>query len=464
MWRARNKPLKPHVLIFTLKHEVLMYLRKHYLKELNEFFGDIQNKAKSQLPYVRGRRRIGKSTLLQKVSQDKAKYVFYFSGIQDESSIVQIRRFVKEWSSFSSSDALMQIRPDYLDWTRILNEIDSYIKSQKHTIGLIFDEIQWIAKSKTGFVGSLKLAWVKLEENRKTRILICGSSNKFFHNHTGGEEQTLRGLKTRSNIVIHPLGAQEIAQFYGLNVSDQELILIQMLFGGIPYYLNQINFKAPLLKALNDSLFTHETIFLDEVDEILRLEFNNAGTLTAKKILSTIGCRGQSLQNIATNARMPYATVDAVINKLVEYNLLEVRTDYFSCPKENRRGVIFLINDLYLNLYFSVLLPNRRKILKNLNNEFILNSVISKNGYYIPNFSEEAFESFIIQTLRGHFHNEKEPGIIKKLHLEGQNFEVTSTWKPDLQIDVVVTDTDDRYLRAIECKWTDDSKLESVRR
>jgi hypothetical protein len=151
--------------------------------------------------------------------------------------------------------------------------------------------------------------------------------------------------------------------------------------------------------------------------------------------------------------------VDAIINKLVEYQILEERSVHFTPKKENRRGTLFLINDFYLNLYFSVLKENQSNILKNKKRQFILKSILSKNGYHIPGFTGEAFENLIIQILRGYFNNENEPTIIKLLHLNGQEYEVSSNWNPQLQIDVLVTNANDRTLRAIECKWTEDPKL-----
>ena len=53
-------------------------------------------------------------------------------------------------------------------------------KNNKHQIIILFDEIQWISKSQSGFLGYLKEAWLDWRKSGKIKLIISGSSNKFF--------------------------------------------------------------------------------------------------------------------------------------------------------------------------------------------------------------------------------------------------------------------------------------------
>lgn len=76
-----------------------MYKRTAYLKEIEVFLGPQKSeKIKSGLTYVRGRRRVGKSTLLQAAA--KSKNIFYFTGIQDESMGQQKKDLSRNGLSF----------------------------------------------------------------------------------------------------------------------------------------------------------------------------------------------------------------------------------------------------------------------------------------------------------------------------------------------------------------------------
>lgn len=434
-----------------------MYKRTPIFEEFFSYFTDSEN-LKSDLTYLRGRRRIGKSTLLKSIAQKLSKRIFYFTGNLDEPTLVTIRRFILEWESFSGEIELSQYKTENLTWNRIFGELDKFICNQKQSVGLIFDEIQWIAKPGNGFIGSLKSAWLDFEVNKKTKIILCGSSNKFFNQYTGGEEQILRGVKTRSEFWLKPLSCSEIKKYYLADWTKSEIIFLQMMLGGIPYYLNQIAIDKPFLQALNEAFFCPSTIFLTEVDEILRMEFNKSGINSVKKIMTAIGSSGKTIQRLIETSRMPTATVDSLLNKLIEYNLIEERMPALEKIKANRRGVRMYIKDSFLIFYFSVLKLNKVKIEKNLSQRMILTDLMSSKGLYIPNFTGSAFEHFVIQLLReGFFRKES---IFKKLYLKNEmSFDVGSHWSKEEQIDVVVFNCEDRVVRLIECKWTFDPLL-----
>jgi AAA+ ATPase superfamily predicted ATPase len=181
---------------------------------------------KSGFTYVRGRRRIGKSTLLEKITSQNRTRIFYFTASQDESAIAAMARFAKLWDLFNPISQLSKLKESELSWDFIFEQVNRQIKtSEQPLIGLIFDEIQWLAKTGSGFLGLLKSAWLHFEANQKTRIVICGSSNKFFSQHVGGEEKTLRGLKTHSDIWVPALTIAEIKKHYGQNYSMEEVIV-----------------------------------------------------------------------------------------------------------------------------------------------------------------------------------------------------------------------------------------------
>jgi predicted AAA+ superfamily ATPase len=285
-----------------MKYEGLNDVRKSTSLELAKFLTPL--KKGSGLCYLRGRRRVGKSTILQDFHQRKEFRLYYFSGILDESNLDTLRRFTKSWAQYSENTLLDKIRDKELNWDLIFQDIVQFAKT--NTVHIALDEIQWIAKNQSGFIGTLKNHWLSLEATKNCRIIICGSSNKFFKNFTGGEEQILRGLKTRSDIVLPPFSLSEIHQKYGKNLKQEQTALLYMLLGGIPYYWNQLDFEKNFIQLLNQAFAESSTIFLEEVDEILRLEFNQAGVKTIKKILKTLGLRGappchNSKENKITN-------------------------------------------------------------------------------------------------------------------------------------------------------------------
>ncbi len=403
--------------------------------------------------YVRGRRRIGKSTLLQEITKEESN-VFYFTGVLDERETKTLARFVASWSSFRQSTKLLEIKASALSWERVFRDIAE--NSKTTNVSLIFDEIQWLAKGQSGFVGLLKNAWVEWEKLKTIKVIICGSSNKFFHVQTGGEEQILRGLRTHSDIWLHPIGLSMIRQEKTLAWSNEEMIFASFFLGGVPYYWNQIKNENIFLRDLNRAVFTRESIFLDEVNELLRIEFNKAGTETVKKIIRAIGLTGATEATIVKTTRLGQSTVNETLKKLIDYSILfEKMSD--SNKKEIKRSTFYYLKDPLLLCYVSLLYRKRVEISQAQDVDFILSRYVEgKSSYYIPEFTRVAFENIIQMMLEV---PSFESNLKKLLKLGRSSYQVDRLHSEKVQFDLILSEVEDRQIRLIECKWTYNESL-----
>ena len=95
------------------KIETISIRRTKAELELKSFLSET---GRSGLVYFRGRRRIGKTTLLKKL-QETTPNVFYFIGISDETNRDTLVRFAKSWDEFVGKDTLSKIKRSELDWS-----------------------------------------------------------------------------------------------------------------------------------------------------------------------------------------------------------------------------------------------------------------------------------------------------------------------------------------------------------
>ena len=137
------------------------FIRTRELEELRDF----ARSSKSEFLYVRGRRRIGKSWLLDSFSREVE--AFLHTGAADASQQGELRRFASRWAAFSRSQTLLELKTAHLSWHRAFSEITGYSQTSDKPIILIFDEIQWVAKVNSGFIGTLKEFWVAWQKNWK---------------------------------------------------------------------------------------------------------------------------------------------------------------------------------------------------------------------------------------------------------------------------------------------------------
>lgn len=420
--------------------------RKNELRFLKEMF----ESKNAQFRIVRGRRRIGKTCLLDEVIKTRNDVVF-MSGVEDINSDRKIRdRFAQKLAQFSGNVILKSAQD--ISWPNLFQTVRD-IADRLGSMVLIFDEVQWLARQGSGFLSDLKEAWTtKFQPTGKIKVIICGSSNKFFERKSSGAETVLHKLRTLSDIWVPPMTLSEAAQFVP-SWNRHEIALTQMMFGGVPYYLDLIlEPDRGFMQCINEIAFTANTIFFDEMKETLKLDFSSLDR--AVQLLAVVGQNGKTMNQIAEDSLVPTSTVDEILEKMVEYKILFKKYPMGGKIKARDVGVRYCIRDEFLNFFFNVLDKENRRICNNRNAKMIFNNTL-KEGYYIPNFTGKAFELIIGKIIERNL----PANINKVLSVDNlSNYEVGAYWKTKggdgNQIDLIVDSDDDRCVRIIEAKWT----------
>lgn len=421
--------------------------------EIRDF---LQTPSRSGFTYLRGRRRVGKSTMLRKIAKEGQH--FYFMGARDERTASTLRRFARTWEQFTGKRTLSELHSKSLDWERCFDEIDLYAQQNpSRDLGIIFDEVQWLAKGQNGFVGLLKQAWLDWEKLKNLKIIVCGSSNKFFADHVGGEETVLRGIRTRSDIWVEPFSLGTVAKYFLPNWSWEQVCCTYMLLGGIPFYLNQIDAELNFIRGMSLAICNKQSIFFDEVDEMLGLEFNYRGLKTIKKILAALGQTGKTQSQIIKASDLSETTVLDAIHKLTHYQILSEKINLAHSPAQRLNNPRLFMKDFYLNFFFQVLAKKSIELKQSPNPLAFAELFGSTGSYYIPNFSGKAFELLVQYELERSLNTET--SLAKLLKLEKSPFQVCHYQTPKAEHDLVLLHEKERVLRIFECKWTNTPEL-----
>jgi len=436
------------------KDSFRFYGRERELAEIDRFL----TSSGAGFTFLRGRRRIGKTELLKKV-RDGRPNTFFFMGRDDESNRQALRRFAREWDAFRGSRELVRLRESELNWDECFRAVLRAITPGAKTVPLlcIFDEIQWLSKKGSGFCGLLKEHWSEWKKRSAVKLILSGSSNGFFHRYADGENAVLRGLRTHATIWVRPFTLREVKTYYFPGWSPEEICLVYMMIGGVPYYLENVRSRENFMRAVNGSFFTRDTIFLEEVDSLLKLEAATTGARARiKEILACLGQDGATESSVIRKTGYGQDYVHKVIDRLIDYGIVHERRPLESV-KSNRSGVRYYMDDFYLNFYFQVLRPMESKIRGNTDGLLFSSDVVkSKNGFYIPDFTGKAFELLIADILRYGCDDESQrrQGMYTRMSLKKGRYEWGTYWKHgETQIDLVAAGTDDRELRIIEVKW-----------
>lgn len=425
------------------------YQRQVAEKSLKAF---LNQKSRAGLVFLRGRRRVGKSSLLKHIQKNNKQVCFYFTGVRDESAEATILRFVRAWDEFTGKKSLSILSNEYLSWTTIFEKIAEETRQNSEQRWIFLDEIQWLARAQSGFVGLFKEAWLSLEQNPKIKIVLCGSSNKFFVDHVGGEEKILRGMVTHADIWLSPLTPFEVRKYYAQDLSEQEAIFLYFCFGGIPYYLNRFDFRLGFIRGFNDAVMTAKSIFPNEINEVLNLDFNNKGLPTVKKLFASFSSRFATFESLKVNGRFAASTLSQVLEKLVQYNLVKELSDFDQHIKLRRRNVTFYYTDFFTHFYMKVLYKNLAKIRKNESSNLFSGLLTSNKNLYIENFSGAAFENFVQYCIEN---LDSKHSLIQEFDLSDESPILID----NSQSDLVFQSPEEKLMRYIECKWTSNLSL-----
>lgn len=377
----------------------------------------------------------------------------------------EINNFCIEWSSFTQDNYLVELSSEYKTWTRIFKRIAEYVNKQTSPAVMVFDEVQWIAKKNSGFLSALKEAWIDLQQSGKAKLIICGSSRKFFIKNLGGGEKILRGLQTRPHLWVLPLSMAQTIQYVVPTWKINEAAILYMLTGGVPYYLERVDGNQNFISAINDGYFLQENNLLDEIDEILNLEFGPLGKRLATQILSHVGILGTTQSELVKRLSVNKSSVSRIVNQLQSYDLLAPTNGFKDSRQYAKKNQKFYIPDFFINAFYSIFKPSEHLIRANKRG-MIFPSVagLSKKGYYMSNFTGRAFEYLV----RYHLENRAllSQSFKDKLQLRSENYSVLEYEDSKNQIDLMLVSQDDREIRCVECCWgiVDSTKVEDVKR
>jgi AAA+ ATPase superfamily predicted ATPase len=210
---------------------------------------------RSELIAVHGRRRIGKTHLIDVFFQDKM--IFTITGLQNRPLKEQLENF---------STSLMEYTYEFRNekpktWIEAFGLLKQYLKRMKETDEkkvIFIDEFPWIDSHKSGFLAAFENFWNATCSKRTDLIVVvCGSAASYIVKNiienTGGLYH-----RVTKKLKMHPFNLKETDEFLkykGVKMVPKEIFKIYMTFGGVAEYLEQIQKGDSSVTVINRLCF-----------------------------------------------------------------------------------------------------------------------------------------------------------------------------------------------------------------
>jgi len=326
-----------------------------------------------------GRRRVGKSQLL--LHFGKRCRQFYFeatSGSRQD----QLEDITAELSRFTGNAVYAE--QSLNSWRAVFAAFSEMLAAGQTMI--VLDEFQFIARQEPE-IGSLLNRFIAEHENNPDLLLcISGSEVSFFEGEVMGYGATTYGRRTGS-LRLAPFRFTDIAPFTG-NWPIEDRIRAWAVFGGIPYYLKELDPSSDLPAAILRSALYPDGLLREEPRFLLSQESRLRDTDTYMSCLRAIATGATRLNEIGQRiGREKSEEARRYLETLEEMALIERS---YPVTKATKKRVVYAITDPFMRFWFRFVAPRESRLQTRSDaKDYLEDALIPELDKFV---SEDAFE------------------------------------------------------------------------
>jgi uncharacterized protein len=241
-------------------------------KELHDL-KELLCKASSSLVVIRGRRRVGKTRLVEEFSSSFTRQ-YFFAGLaprspeemkeKDDPEIAQRQR-----DAFADRMYTLGIPCSRRDeWGSLFLDVAKHCRKGRTIVFL--DEITWMGMGDTSFLGKLKTTWdLDFSKNSQLVLVLAGSNSAWIERNILASSGFVGRISWRIELKELPLHVCN--QFWGAqgtSLAPYEKFKVLSVTGGIPRYLEEIRPAFTAEQNIQRLCFQPEGLLFNEFNDI----------------------------------------------------------------------------------------------------------------------------------------------------------------------------------------------------
>lgn len=194
----------------------------------------------------RGRRRVGKSTLIERFAAECGARFIKLEGVQPKAKYEnadELRAFAEQLAAQTGAESTVPA-----NWLNAFIRLDREIKDENRWTVVLLDEIAWFGYYDPMFSDSVRIAWENYwRKHDRLIVVVCGSVSSWIRDNII-DNKAFRGRRSL-DLVVPELPLAECAKFWGdcaHRIDPTEIVDVLAVTGGVPMYLQEID---PTLSA-----------------------------------------------------------------------------------------------------------------------------------------------------------------------------------------------------------------------
>jgi AAA+ ATPase superfamily predicted ATPase len=329
---------------------------------------------KSEFVAVYGRRRVGKTFLIDEAL--RGKITFRHAGLSPIDESGQSNNLKQQLLHFYQSLQLHGMRKSRCpkNWLEAFFMLEQHLQQTDNgSRQVIFlDELPWMDTPRSGFITALESFWNTWACHRQNIMLVvCGSANSWMIDNLVNNHGGLYG-RTTYEIKLSPFNLMECELFYksrGIRMSRYDIAQANMILGGIPYYMNYFQRAKSLAQNIDELFFAKNAKLNNEFTRLFQSVFSNPEQMM--RIVRTLAMKrkGYTREELATTAQITInGELTKWLNALVASDFIEKYVPF----GESKRNIHYKLIDPFCLFYLRFIEGQ-----KEMDNEFWMNNVLS---------------------------------------------------------------------------------------
>ena len=297
--------------------------------------GELYDSGNAELAVIFGRRRLGKTALVTQSLDGYDDAVVYQA--RQKTSSLQLQQFVDV--AGETYPGVTRLRED---WETVLG----YLADQDAIV--VLDEFPYLVEQDESLPSVLQAMFDHEFDDSSATFVLVGSSISMM------EEAALLGnspLYGRSSLKmdIRQLPFDAAMQFFDEDVPADDQVFTWGVFGGVPYYLEEVVPDASLGDNVQRTILSRHGSLHDEPDYVLRMELTEPTRYFS--ILEAIAGGNTSRNEIAGATGIEYNQLSKYLDRLSRLRLVDQHVPITERKERSKRSR-YRIRDPFFRFWF----------------------------------------------------------------------------------------------------------------
>ena len=401
--------------------------RKKELGELNKLY----NSDKFEFTVIYGRRRVGKTALINEFTKNKD--TIFFTGVETNAK-QNLENFSKNILEYNTGKI---VDSTFSSFQSALEYVFELAKSKR--IVLVIDEYPYVARASKSLASTLQLLIDKYKDSSKLFLILCGSSMSYMEDKVLAYKAPLYGRRT-SQFKIQPFDFFDICDYFK-NYTAEEKLMAYGIIGGTPQYLLQINDKISIEDNIKNIYLNPTSAIYEEPNNLLKQEVREPAIYNA--IITAIAVGASKMSEISSKVAEDTSVCSTYIKNLISLGIVKKETPY---GEKSSRKTIYSIEDNMFRFWYRFV-PENTSVISRGATDLAYKRIEPVLSTYMGSVFEEICKQYLWnQLLDG-----KSPINFSDL---GRWWGTNPKTKSQEEIDIMGTDKESALFA--ECKWANE--------